>query len=457
VVVIDSTIDGNDAGMTGTANPGNGGGIHVTGTSFTRVDLRGSVVSNNRAAREGGGLWNQTDGVMIVRLGTQVTGNTAYGDAADDGGGGIFNHGGRLVINNASIDHNRADGAAGSGGGIFTRDGVTTVESASVRNNAANGNGGGIEIVDGWLAMSQMELVGNEADNGGGLHVSGSHLTRVTLGRTTILGNRAVYQGGGLWHQSGSILVLNPGTRVALNGASGDGPNEGGGGLFNNGGRVAITGTVIDNNWADGSNASGGGILSLGGGVTLDNSTVSGNDATGDGGGIVNNGTLITANATIAVNCSDAEDDGTGTGGGIRNNGVATLRNTIVAGNDTGKANGGGLSPNDVAGNALTPNSSSNLVSDPATAGGLIDGVNGNIIGDGGTGVLPLPTILDPNLINNGGPTLTHALATGSPAIDAGNNTFASSISGIPFVTDQRGVGFPRINNGTVDLGAFEA
>src|SRR5262249_41905117 len=50
-------------------------------------------------------------------------------------------------------------------------------------------------------------------------------------------------------------------------------------------------------------------------------------------------------------------------------------------------------------------------------------------------------------LRNNGGPTLTHALLCGSPAIDAGDNTDAPP-------TDQRG--FPRIVNGIIDIGAFE-
>ncbi len=52
-------------------------------------------------------------------------------------------------------------------------------------------------------------------------------------------------------------------------------------------------------------------------------------------------------------------------------------------------------------------------------------------------------------LADNGGPTLTHALLPGSPAIDAGDNTDAPE-------WDQRGPGFPRIVNGTIDIGAFE-
>jgi hypothetical protein len=52
-------------------------------------------------------------------------------------------------------------------------------------------------------------------------------------------------------------------------------------------------------------------------------------------------------------------------------------------------------------------------------------------------------------LQNNGGPTETVALLPGSPAIDAGDNTDAPEF-------DQRGPGFPRVVNGTIDIGAFE-
>ena len=50
------------------------------------------------------------------------------------------------------------------------------------------------------------------------------------------------------------------------------------------------------------------------------------------------------------------------------------------------------------------------------------------------------------------GPTQTQALPASSPAIDAGNNSLVPA--GV--TNDQRGPGFPRIFNGTVDIGAFE-
>src|SRR5260370_19849276 len=76
---------------------------------------------------------------------------------------------------------------------------------------------------------------------------------------------------------------------------------------------------------------------------------------------------------------------------------------------------------------------------------GLSNGVNGNLVGSAGNPIDPLLGPLD----DNGGPTLTHALMPGSPAIDAGNNAYATD-------WDQRGEGFPRIVNDIIDIGAFE-
>jgi hypothetical protein len=54
-------------------------------------------------------------------------------------------------------------------------------------------------------------------------------------------------------------------------------------------------------------------------------------------------------------------------------------------------------------------------------------------------------------LQNNGGPTQTHALLPGSPAIDAGDPNFTP-----PPDYDQRGPGFVRVFNGRIDVGSFE-
>src|SRR5260370_33052746 len=76
---------------------------------------------------------------------------------------------------------------------------------------------------------------------------------------------------------------------------------------------------------------------------------------------------------------------------------------------------------------------------------GLSNGVHGNLVG---SGAAPIDPLLGPRQ-DNGGPTLTHALLPGSPAVDAGNNAYATTY-------DQRGEGSNRSVGGTVDIGASE-
>jgi hypothetical protein len=120
---------------------------------------------------------------------------------------------------------------------------------------------------------------------------------------------------------------------------------------------------------------------------------------------------------------------------------LPVLHNTLSAGNFNGAT---GASRDDVSG-ALDPGGDYNLIGDGTGMTGLSDGVNGNLVG---SAAAPMDPLLGP-LQDNGGPTQTHALLIGSPAIDAGNNAYATD-------WDQRGEGFPRIVNGIIDIGAFE-
>src|SRR5713101_5996651 len=128
-------------------------------------------------------------------------------------------------------------------------------------------------------------------------------------------------------------------------------------------------------------------------------------------------GPTPTAAATTAAAC---------TGG-------AVLHNTLIAGNFRGAT---GTTRDDVFG-ALNAGGDYNLIGDGTGMTGLTNGVNGNLVG---SAAAPIDPLLGP-LQNNGGPTFTHALLAGSPAIDAGSTAYATAY-------DQRGPGFPRIVNG---------
>jgi len=168
--------------------------------------------------------------------------------------------------------------------------------------------------------------------------------------------------------------------------------------------------------------------------VTLNQCTLSGNSATdgGVGGGAnIDSGTLALNQCTLSGN--SASD-----GGGIYNDDSANdgaaviMTNTIVAGNS------GVYTSEDIYNKAGTLTyGGSNLVQS-------VDNEFGTITG-------PAPLTNAPDLAplgNYGGPTQTMPPWPGSPAIDAG------SVAANTFSTDQRG--YPRTQNGLIDLGAVE-
>ena len=207
--------------------------------------------------------------------------------------------------------------------------------------------------------------------------------------------------------------------------------------------------STLSGNSVTGSFGAGGALYENGGTLTVTNSTIAGNSAGGVGAGIDENaGTLTSVNSTIADNTEPS--DGDGLGGGLNvDQGTATLNNTIIALNTDGA--GPGATPDNlyVDGSGTVSSASAfNLIGAGGGNSGLTSGVNGNKVGVADPG---LGTLAD-----NGGPSQTIALLAGSPAIDAGKNSLAVDPKGDPLTTDQRGTGFPRIVNGTVDIGAFE-
>jgi CSLREA domain-containing protein len=80
---------------------------------------------------------------------------------------------------------------------------------------------------------------------------------------------------------------------------------------------------------------------------------------------------------------------------------------------------------------------------------GLVDGENGNLVGDESS---PIDPHLAP-LAYNGGPTPTLAPLPGSVVTNAGDRDYVVT----PGETDQRGGPYQRVAGGRIDIGAFEA
>lgn len=372
------TLSNNNAGVSpAVGNPGNGGGLHVSGTGT--VDISNSTINSNTASREGGGLWNQGGTVMTVSSST-LDGNSAIGTTAHDGGGALFNNGNgqatgnaELVLNNVIVSNNTATEGSGSGGGLLNIGGIVSITGGSWSQNDSARAGGAIEdrslSSDGSAAFSTTMTISNvtvdtnstggNPGNGGGLHITGGNST-VTVSGSTFSNNTAAKEGGGLWNFAGSTLKIVNST-VSGNTASGtaaDATPVGGGGLFNRPGGIMV---VI-------------------------NSTVAGNTATDTGGGVLNLDT-----------------------------GSMTLSNTLVGDNSAG-------TDADASG---AINADYSLIETAGSA--TITGGN-NLSGDAGLGALAL----------NGGSTRTHAITASSSAVSAAD---AAVCSGTDVASvDQRGV-----------------
>jgi hypothetical protein len=317
--------------------------------------------------------------------------------------------------------------------------------------------------------------------NGGALdrvfHVTGAYT--VAISGVTITGGTAADFGGGILNGFTPFSgILNGGTLTVTDSIiSGNTSNFEGGGIYTIGGALTVTNSTIGGNNA----YKAGGIFNWLSTVTVTNSTISGNTSieAPQAGGIFSYGWLTVTNSTISGNVG-------GRGGGIGNYGVLTVTNSTISGNSatTGGGiasiwNGGGIpmtvtvTNSTISGNSAgtgggmyqdgsyTITLSNTIVSNQAVGVDCVGPITSNgynlesstSCGFAGVGdmqnINPLLGILQ----DNGGPTFTHALLAGSPAI----NIIPNGVNGCgtTITTDQRGISRPE--GAACDIGAFEA
>ena len=270
-------------------------------------------------------------------------------------------------------------------------------------------------------------------DNGGGIFNEGGNSATLRLSDCIVSGNSADF-GGGIFNLNGALTVNN--CTISGNGAA-----FSGGGIVNSASDAAATSTITNSTISDNSATAndGGGILNGAAGsvasiasVIVSNSTLSGNSATGNGGAVANAADVPNLARLTITNSTISDNSATANGGGIYNQGNAQFQigSTVL--------NAGSSGENIFNGGQAT-SLGYNLSSDDGA--GILIGTGDQINTD---------PMLGP-LQDNGGPTFTHALLPGSPAIDAGDPSFAP-----PPSFDQRGPGFPRVSGSGIDIGSFE-
>lgn len=336
------------------------------------------------------------------------------------------------------------------------------------------GEGPGVTIIDGAVEMRQQSRVRirdltviNEPVNvwfGSAVGIDGCDVRSIEVSDATVTVTDTIVSGGRLRVASGSqafvsnstisgssgdgiVLVYAPGRRSELHLSSSIVENNGEAGIKLYSGRSTIVDTTIRGN--------GVGLnLDFNSRLTIERSTVSGNDTAGI---LVRTGTLRLLNSTVSGNADHgmlvdphgrvrissstiAANTAVATGGGIfvEAGGIVTAVNTILADN---------VAPAGVECSGRVRSRGFNLIEmdEPAAC---------DISGSSGGNVVGVDPMLGP-LAANGGPTETHALLAGSPAIDAGN----------PALLSGRGRACPRFDQRFVDreptlpcdIGAYEA
>ncbi len=504
VTIANSVIDQNQTGTSGS-----GGGLYSNGN----LSIVNTDISGNQAGKAGGGYYN-SGGVVSIRNST-IDYNTVLGtnNNLSTGGGGVFNYG-TLTLDNVNIEGNVA--WYGSAGGLLNRSSATinnstiagnaaitltgglintnlmtldhttishntgaydagvrnlgtlTIAGGDIRNNTATSSTAGLDnwgtlnatglsisnnrdltgygsglsnSATAWLTDSQ--IISNAAPLGWSAGIDNeTQFAHLTLLRAAVLSNTAT-AAAGIYNSEGTLTATF--STIAHNVATG-GP---GGGILNStynwgpgwgvGSLRMDSSTVYDNSASD----QGGGIYNSHI-MTITNSTISGNRAATSGGGIYSepgdnlNPSAYLNNVTIANNKADSNNDGTGKGGGVAIvSSTVSIRNTLIGQN------------NDVSGQA--PDCSGVLTSDRYNLVQVTTGcaLSGNLIGN----IIGQNPLLGP-LQNNGGSTWTHALLSGSPAINAGNPTTPGSGPAACLPTDQRGITRPV--GSACDIGTYE-
>lgn len=389
-----------------------GGEITISGGNDTRLfemlfgtlELRNITLTNGFSNGHGGAILAQNNTSIFV-----INSTIQYSHAANKSAGGAitsFDTVSRpaVQIENSTIQYNFA------GYGAINTVGRLLVYDSTIRENRGTVVGGGFSV-GGETEIYNSDILYNEATgSGGGLFATST--AAVTINGGTFKGNKGSV--GGAIYNANSIIMADVTIQdnIALQSA--------GGGFYQINGGALLSGVLFSGNTA----GNGGGAIHVqGGGLSLNNSTLSGNDIrvqTGAlGGGAVSNfeGSVSFSNSTLVDNVGVARE-AVYFGG---SKGQLSFYNTIMA--SQGGDNCGGLPSVSI---------SYSLFDDDSCKSNA--GI-GNIVG---------PPLLE-DLADNGGPTLTHMIASGSPAIDAGDCAFE---------TDQRGV--PRPQGAGCDIGAVE-
>jgi hypothetical protein len=312
------------------------------------------------------------------------------------------------------------------GHGTLTISGMT-IANASVADDATPNGGcissaGTIDLVDSVVTNCSLHTA-NVPAFGGAIYADAVRLRSSIVSASSAESETSLVIGGGIFSWNGLDIENSSVSDNVASAAAGSFSEAGG--ASSAAGEVKIVGSTVSGNQAT---HFAGLLVSYGTSVAITNSTISGNQASTYVGGAALYAPATISNSTIAFNTSGPTDNAPG----ILASAALTAQSSIFANNTT------------AAGEEI----------DVYTVSGTIDGEKNLIVSTSSEPPHDTKTEcprLAP-LADNGGPTKTHALRSGSPAIDAGENPLKLDF-------DQRLDGFSRTfgaGKADTDIGAFE-
>jgi hypothetical protein len=370
-------------------------GLHPTGS---QLQINTPMTIDGNGSGIGGTVIDGNDGHRIFLVGSGASPSVTFKDLRlqnghvtlpDLGGGSAINSAAPLTLTNSTVTSNDVTGTGPGSGAI-------DVSATS----------GTVSLADSTVSDNTISSSGN--NSGAGIDTTVG-LAALTMTRTTVSGNMitagTATAGGGI---AAGNLTSNPDLNISESTISGNSLNSG-----------ASFGTL------------GGGIVATGAGTqTIVNSTVSGNTAgsggSGEAGGAAITGNGAITNSTFTGNAASVD----GADLVASSPAILTLKNTILA-SAGACSSGGGSFLSATPGNNIDEGTSCGL----GTTQGNRENTN---------------ALLGGLTLNAPGTTKTHALLTGSPAID----TATADCGGLG--ADQRGVSRAQPTGGACDVGAFE-
>ena len=385
---LDSMGTLNSTGTTFTGNIANrGGGLFAMGTAsvvggtflgnsassgggvenFGHLTVSSSRIETNRAS-VGGGLDTFTFAATILNA-TTVASNVSLQGAASDLGG-------------VAVDGSSSNNVIGVGGGAGLKSGISGNQVGVLQVTSNSALATDVGSLPWAVAQASADRSGvpiairfDPALAGQTIRLTGTlELQNTTTGESIAIIAPAVgltVAGGGA-QSNFSVFTVDGGTAVSLNGLTIMGGHANFGGAIENTGTLSISNSTIVANTAV---YAGGCIYNTSlGTLTATDSTFTGNlvtDLHGKGGAIENDGVLTLIRSTLTGNSAPFG------GGGIETStftmGTTLLTNSTVAGNIAASGF------DDLDGAAISSSSSGNLIR--LGAGGLVDGINANVIG----------------------------------------------------------------------------